>query len=263
MWGKRMTLEWINGVAALALGLLLLGASPRFPFLKNTVDFLGQILSIPEYPVVMLREFCSEFYFWSLDRNKLRLNLEALQNENARLQIVSSVLLSEQIKAELASRTETARVTLREPLGWWSEFRIDKGHNDDIVIGLPVFQDGFLVGRVSSVSSFSSWVELLTSPSLMIPVVVEETRELGVVMGDGDGSVLLMYIPEGRGILSGMKVSTALVSELLPPGIPVGHIESEASVSENGYVTYKIKPGASLSALYTVSVFKYSKEMTR
>jgi rod shape-determining protein MreC len=262
MFSRRMTLEWVHGVAAIALGLVLLGASPKFPFLRTIVDFWGNVLSVPEYPAATSREFLRDLYVWLRDKNDLKSQLEFLQDENAKLQIAHSVLLAEQIKAELSGRMEGARVTLREPHGWWSEVRINKGQNDGIVVGLPVFQNGFLAGRVSSVSSSSSWVELLTSSSLMIPVVIEEMRELGVVVGDGEGSVLLTYIPEGRGVEAGMRVSTALVSETLPPGIPIGTIESEAA-SENGYMTYKINPGASASTLYEVSVLKYSRETIR
>jgi rod shape-determining protein MreC len=263
MFSRRMTLEWIHGVAALVVGLFLLGASPKFLFLRDVVDFWGNVLSIPEYPAVMSREFLRNLYLWSRDKSDLKKQLESLLDENAKLQITHSVLLAEQITAELNARMEDARVTLREPHGWWSEFRIDKGQNDGIVVGLPVFQNGFLVGRVSSVSSFSSWVELLTSSSLMIPVVIEETRELGVVVGDGEGAVLLTYIPKGRGVEVGMKVSTALVNELLPPGLPIGSIESEATASNSGYMTYKISPGASTSTLYGVSILKHSREAAR
>ncbi|MDR1649200.1 MAG: rod shape-determining protein MreC [Synergistaceae bacterium] len=259
---RRITLEWVHGVAALTLGLVLLGASPKISFLRPLVDFWGNVLSIPEYPAVVSRDFLRNLYVWSRDRNDLKRQLESLRDENAKLQIANSVLLAEQIKVELNARMEDARVTLREPYGWWNEVRINKGQNDGIIVGLPVFQNGFLAGRVSSVSSFSSWAELLTSSSLMIPAVIEEMRELGVVVGDGEGSVLLTYIPEGRGVEAGMKVSTALVSEILPPGIPVGTIESETA-AENGYVTYKIKPGASISTLYGVSILKHSRETTR
>jgi rod shape-determining protein MreC len=259
MVDRRLTFEWIHGIVALTLGLVLLGVSPNLDFLRNVVDFVGSVLSVPEHPAVRFREFLRDFYLWSRDKSDLTRQLEALRDENAKLQIANSVLVAEQIKAELDARMEDARVTLREPHSWWNEVRIDKGFNDGIIMGLPVFQDGFLVGRVSSVSTFSSWVELLTSSALMIPVVIEETRELGVVVGDSDGAVLLTYIPEGRGIEKGMKVSTALIGELLPPGIPIGVIADEGEASSgNGYMTYKIAPGAFTSRLYTVSVLKHS-----
>ena len=259
MVDRRLTREWIHGLVALTFGLFLLGVSPAVGFFKNTADMIGNVLRLPEYPVVVFRELLHELYFWSRDKNELTRQLVVLKDENAKLRIANSALAAEQLKTELDARMEDARVTLREPHSWWNECRIDKGIDNGITVGLPVFQNGFLVGRVGSVSTVSSWVELLTSSASLIPVVIEETRELGVVVGDSNGSVLLTYIPEGRGIEKGMKVSTALVSELLPPGMPIGMIEEEAATTENGYVSYKIKPGASFSLLYTVSLLKYPK----
>ncbi|MDR2137002.1 MAG: rod shape-determining protein MreC [Synergistaceae bacterium] len=264
MADRRLTLQWVHGIVALILGLFLLGASPNLRFLRNVVDFVGSVLSVPEFPAVRVREFVQSFYLWSRGKNDLMSQIEVLRDENAKLQIANSVLVAERIKAELDARMEDARVTLREPHSWWNEVRIDKGLNDGVITGLPVFQDGFLVGRVSSVSTFSSWIELLTSSALMIPVVIEETRELGVVVGDSNGSVLLTYIPAGRGIEKGMKVSTALIGELLPSGIPIGVIADEGEFSSsNGYMTYKITPGSSTSKLYTVSVLKHSGDIVR
>jgi len=259
MADRRLTREWVHGLLALTLGLFLLGASPTMTFLKSLTDVTGSVLYVPEYPAVRTRELVRGLYQWSRGKSELTRQLEALRDENSKLRIINSVVVTEQIKAELDSRMKDARVTLREPNSWWNELRIDKGLNDGIIMGVPIFQNGFLVGRVSSVSTYSSWVELLTSGALMIPVVVEETRELGVVVGDGNGSVLLTYIPEGRGIEKGMKVSTALVGELLPPGFPIGVIQEEVTASGNGYSTYKVAPGASLGTLYTVSILKHSK----
>jgi len=242
---------------ALALGFILLGASPNMPLFRSLSDIVGLVLSVPEYPMVLLREFSRDVHTWSRGQVELARQLETLKNENAKLRVVNSVLVAEQIKAELASRMENARVTLREPNSWWNEFRINKGHSHGIILGLPVFHDGFMVGRVSSVSTYSSWVELLTSESLMIPVVVEETRELGVVVGDGRGSIFLTYIPDGRGIEEGMKISTALIGELLPPGVPIGVIKEEVSTPGVGYSTYRIAPGASLGTLHSVSVLRH------
>ena len=266
MADRRLTREWIHSIIALILGLFLLGMAPNAAFLKGVVDLVGTCLAVPEYPAVLLRDFLRNLILWSQDKSDLKNQVEALKEEIAQMRITHSTILAEQIRAELNARMDRARVSLREPQGWWNEFRIDKGFNDGIVVGLPVFQDGYLAGRVTSVSTFSSWVELLTSPSLMIPVVIEETRELGVVVGDGEGSVLLTYIPEGRGIEPGMSVSTALVSEMLPSGIPVGKIVEEVrdpSGNASGYVTYKIEPGAKISMLYIVSVLKYSESSWR
>ncbi len=247
---------WLHGLTALILGLFLLGVSSGLGVMKNIVDFWGSVLFIPEYPVVMLREL----YLGWLSRYNSSLSLSdeviRLRSENAQLRLqLSRIRAADQniFPSQDIIPPRTARVTLRAPMSWWSELRIDCGSDHSISQGLPVFSSGFLVGRVSTVSLFTSWVELITSSSFMIPAVVEDTRELGVVCGDGSGSVFLRYIPSGRGVKPGMKVSTAMIGEQLPPGLPIGSISGEAVVGADGYSTYRVEPGADMSALYTVS----------
>ena len=246
--------EFVHGITALILALFLLGVSSGLGIMKNIVDIWGAVLFIPEYPAVVMREIYLSWRSWSRDKNYLSAEVSRLRNENANLRlelakIAGSRVYSDDRKAD----SRTARVTLRAPMSWWSEIRIDRGKNDKITQGLPIFSGGYLVGRVSTVSSLSSWAELITSSSFMIPAVIEETRELGVVEGDGSGSVLLRYIPAGRGVRSGMKVSTAMIGEELPPGLPIGQIAGEFTSGSDGYTTYRIEPGADLSRFYTVS----------
>lgn len=250
---------WLHGLTALILGLFLLGVSSGLGVMKNIVDFWGNVLFIPEYPVVMLRELYLAWlsrYNSSLSLSdeviRLRSEIARLRLELSRVRAADLNILSSQDNA-LDNAHRTARVTLRAPMSWWSELRIDRGSDHNISQGLPVFSSGFLVGRVSTVSLFTSWVELITSPSFMIPAVVEDTRELGVVCGDGNGCVYLRYIPSGRTLKSGMKVSTAMIGEQLPPGLPIGSIAGEAVVGADGYSTYRVEPGADMSGFYTVS----------
>ena len=247
--------EWVHGLTALILGLFLLGISSGLGVMKSIVDLWGSILSIPEYPAVIMREIFINWRSWSRDKNMLNDEVTRLRNENAKLRLDLAKFNSEKMYESHDKEMRTARVTLRAPMSWWSEIRLDRGEQDNITQGLPVFSNGYLIGRVSTVSLMSSWAELITSSSFMIPAVIEETRELGVVAGDGNGSVLLRYIPAGRGIKTGMKVSTAMIGEQLPPGLPIGQIAGElvSSAGVEGYTTYRIEPGADMSRFYTVS----------
>ena len=119
-----------------------------------------------------------------------------------------------------------------------------------------MLQNGSLVGRTTVVENSFSWVELVTSSSLMVPAVIEETRDLGVAAGDGQGGVWLLFIPEGRSLVPGMTVSTAMISEILPPGIPIGRLSEQKKRSDEGFVSYRLETGASLPLLYSVSVLK-------
>ena len=251
---RNTTRQWVHGLTALILGLFLLGISSSLGVVKNIVDLWGALLSIPEYPAVVMREVYLDWKAWTRDKNSLNKEVTQLREENANLRLELAKLNSSQIYSDDKNpESKTARVTLRAPMSWWNEIRIDRGDVDKITQGLPVFYNGYLIGRVSTVSSMSSWAELITSPSFMIPAVIEETRELGVVVGDGNGTVLMRYIPAGRGVKAGMKVSTAMIGEQLPPGLPIGKIAGEVSSGSDGYATYRIDPGADLSRFYTVS----------
>ena len=250
---RSTTREFVHGLTALILGLFLLGVSSGLGVMKNIVDLWGSILFIPEYPAVILRDIYIGWRSRSSDMERLNEEVSRLRNENAKLRLDLARFAGESVYTSADSETRTARVTLRAPMSWWSEIRIDRGSQDKITQGLPVFSGGYLVGRISSVSAMSSWAELITSPSFMIPAVIEDTRELGVVVGDGTGAVLLRYIPAGRGIRAGMKVSTAMMGEQLPPGLPIGQIAGEYTAGADGYATYRLEPGADMSGFYTVS----------
>ena len=251
---RNNTRELVHGLTALILALFLLGVSSGLGVMKSIVDIWGAILFIPEYPAVIMREMYLGWRSWSRDKNILSSEVTRLRNENANLRLELAKIAGEKVfEDNKKTEARTARVTLRAPMSWWSEIRIDRGKKDDITQGLPIFSGGYLLGRVSTVSMLSSWAELITSSSFMIPAVIEETRELGVVAGDGNGSVLLRYIPAGRGVRSGMKVSTAMIGEELPPGLPIGQIAGEFNIGTDGYTTYRIEPGADLSRFYTVN----------
>lgn len=251
---RSTTRELMHGLTALILALFLLGVSPALGVMKSIVDIWGAFLFIPEYPAVVMREIFLNWRSWSRDKNILSGEVTRLRNENANLRLeLAKVSGGKVYSDDKKPEARTARVTLRAPMSWWSEIRIDRGGQDKITQGLPIFSGGYLIGRVSTVSLMSSWAELITSSSFMIPAVIEETRELGVVAGDGNGSVLLRYIPAGRGGRSGMKVSTAMIGEELPPGLPIGQISGEYAAGSDGYATYRIEPGADLSRFYTVN----------
>ena len=251
---RSTTRELVHGLTALILALFLLGVSSGTGIIKDIVDIWGAVLSIPEYPAVIMREIFLNWRSWSRDKNQLIDEVSRLRNDNANLRLELAKLAGGRLySGDMKNDPHIARVTLRAPMSWWSEIRIDRGGRDKITQGLPIFSGGYLIGRVSTVSELSSWAELITSSSFMIPAVIEETRELGVVAGDGNGSVLLRYIPTGRGARSGMKVITAMIGEELPPGLPIGQIAGEFPPGNDGYTTYRIEPGADLSRFYTVS----------
>ena len=147
-----------------------------------------------------------------------------------------------------------AVVTLRYPQDWWQEFRIDKGTRNGVAENAAVTSEGYFVGRVVRAGENYAWVELVTSSSFLLAAVVDQTRDLGVVNGDGAGRLNLLYIPEERRLSRGMTVSTSLMNDLIPPGLPIGTIIG-VDKNKEGYTEMKLSAGAHLTQLYNVEVF--------
>lgn len=244
--------EWVHGCIAVILSLLLLAAAPQRQIFQWAVDGVGIILSYPEYPAVVLERSIKRLSLWFADRRALHEKLLALESDNVRLKLSSSMNAARSAVEEMEQSMGHARVTLREPLSWWSEIRINKGSDQGLRAGTAVLQGGALVGRVRSLGASFARVELITSPSSMIPVVIEETRDLGVAAGDGEGGVWLLYVPESRGLAEGMTVTTAMVSEALPPGIPIGKLSSDTQTPVGTSPSWRILSEGTLSKLYTL-----------
>ncbi len=246
--------EVIHGLVALAASFMLLALAPQILLFRTPSDWVGKILYYPETPAVLLNNTLRKASSWFRERSTLITENQRLSQENWMLKVAISQEKVESYVERMNQITKYARITLRSPHNWWTEIRINQGEEKNLKPGFPVLQKGSLVGRITRVEAGYSWAELITSSSLLIPVVVDQTRDLGVVTGDGQGQIWLQYISEGRSIEKGMTVSTALVSESLPPGLPVGSVTGELRHSSGGFVAYRIEPGADFIRLYQVEV---------
>lgn len=244
---------WICGVVSVFLGLAMLFLTTLLPSVKYfSVECVNSALSYPEKPVLYVRNIIKLSGNWVLERAGLNERVEKLELKN---QALAEALQRAGIK-EPAPKVSYIRavVTLRYPQDWWQEFRIDRGSRDGVVEKAAVTSDGYLVGRVSRVGTNYAWVELITSSSFLLAAAVDQTRDLGVVNGDDFGHLKLLYIPEERRLKKGMTISTSLMSDLIPPGLPIGTI-IDADENKEGYTELRISAGAHLTQLYNVEVY--------
>ncbi len=244
----------LHGVVSVAIGFLLMAFLSGSPEVHPIMDITGTLFFWPELPAAATRDGIERTMSWFADTSRLRQEIRETREENLRLRqaLQKRSFLNEPLPRERPGLLE-ARVTLRRPVDWWEEIKIDKGSSHGVEKGMAVLQDGFLAGRVSRTGPASSWVELLTSPGLMIPAVVETTRDLGVIAGDGEGGIRLLYVPLEKLLSPGMQLSSTLVSEHLEPGLPIGEV-GEAIDMTGGYRVYSVDPGAEFSRLYRVQV---------
>ncbi len=249
----RESRPWLSGVISVLAGvavLLLMTAVPAAKY--SAVEWVNAALTYPEKPVLYVRNLVQLSGNWVLERASLNERVERLELKN---QALTEALQRAAIKVPAPKESYVrALVTLRYPQDWWQEFRIDKGSRDGVVEKAAVTSEGYLVGRVTRVGSDYAWVELITSSSFLLAAAVDQTRDLGVVNGDDFGHLKLLYIPEERKLKQGMTISTSLMSDLIPPGLPIGTI---IDIDENreGYTEMSLSAGAHLTQRYNVVGF--------
>jgi rod shape-determining protein MreC len=75
----------------------------------------------------------------------------------------------------------------RDPYDWFGKLIIDKGTNDEIIPDLTVVTYQGLVGRVEQTYPNYSIVRLILSSEIATGAILQRTRDLGVVEGNGRG----------------------------------------------------------------------------
>lgn len=249
----REARPWLAGAASVVAGAAVLVVMLYASALRHAaVECVNIALAYPEKPALYLRNVVQLSGNWVLERATLNERVMGLELE--RQALAEALQRAGAVPAAPRESYVRAVVTLRYPQDWWQELRIDKGSRDGVVENAAVTSEGYFVGRVSRAGADYAWVELVTASSFLLAAVVDQTRDLGVVNGDGAGRLNLLYIPEERSISRGMTVSTSLMNDLIPPGLPIGTIIG-ADGDREGYTELKLSAGAHLTQLYNVEVF--------
>jgi rod shape-determining protein MreC len=97
--------------------------------------------------------------------------------------------------------------------------------------GLAAVSGSGFVGVVVEVGDHHSRVLLMTDLNSQIPVVVQTTRDPGVLSGDNSNRPRLLFLPQNAHVSTGDPVVTSGEGGVLPAGLPVGVI---TAISEAG-----------------------------
>ena len=242
----------INALLAIFCALVLVWSSFSSPFLtKKMIDIVGVALYFPELPALELRTLVQAGSNWVMERKTLHDRNRELELDNLALR---STLQQMSIQQPVSTADMIgARVTLRYPDAWWKEIRINRGTSHGVHVGAPAISDGFMIGRVVRAGGDYAWIELVTSSSFLLAAVVDDTWDLGVINGDDNGNIWLLYLTAEKKFKRGMMVSTALVGEYLPPGIPIGRIWGDGE-PRDGFMPRMIASGGHLTQLYNVQI---------
>ena len=199
-------------------------------------------------------------------------NYEAMQQDNARIKLENEALKEQlKISEDIEYNNYVARIIGRDPNGIYSSLTINKGSRVGIRKNMSVVavQNGqmALVGKIISVGPFTSMVMPLYDYQYNVSVRIRNTRDIGIISGQGDNStpLNLSYIKKSvyDELQYGDLVVTSGENGNYMKDIPVGNIVNVKTVDYDSSLIIDVQPIIDFSRLENVIVIdlKDLKEM--
>lgn len=145
----------------------------------------------------------------------------------------------------------TARVVAAPGSSFVRSVIVMAGRRDGVRKGQAAMAGSGIIGRVIEVGEWSSRVLLITDVNTRIPVVLEESRERAILVGDNSPDPRLQYLPPDEPVAPGARVTTSGHGGVFPPGLPVGVV---SSVTER---EIKVKPLVDLDRVEHVQLLDF------
>ncbi len=151
----------------------------------------------------------------------------------------------------------TTSVINRSPSDWYKIIEINGGSADGFEVDMPVVCAQGLVGRILNTSEHTSQVLLITDREGAVSAMVQNTRTIGVVEGDGETSDLSMiHVPYDADIENYQQVITSGYGGIYPKGLLVGYINNIDLQSDGLMLNIDVRSYVDFYRLEEVMVLK-------
>lgn len=103
---------------------------------------------------------------------------------------------------------------------------INRGSKDGILKNQSVIHSLGLVGKTIQVNKNESYVQLITDKKSSIPVMLQRTRDRGILYGQGNNKLTLRFISLDSNIKKGDIIVTSGLSGIHTKDFPIGKVKS-------------------------------------
>ena len=180
------------------------------------------------------------------------INYKVILEDNIRLKNLLDIKQNKKFK------TIFANVIVREPIQWYQFSIIDKGSNDGIEIGMPVFavlsnKQICVFGRVAETYSTTSKVALTTNSLFSVPCQVAGYNVDFICDGYNDKYLKLSFIPKSINLHLNDDLVTSKLSTF-DKGIKIGRIINISRTSSGEYQDVLVEPYCQTESIYEVGI---------
>lgn len=194
------------------------------------------------------------------ENEALKTEVEELKQQN--MQLIQMALENNRLRSLLEFKDENAQfnyigasVTGKDPGNWYDIYTINKGSRDGVAVNDAVIAGhGYLVGRIIEVGTTYSKLMAIIDERSSISIIVNRTRDMGIVSGSSDSAVVAIMELEAD-IVKGDDIITSEYSTL-PKGLYIGKVKSVEKQERKLQKLVEIEPSVDFKRLEEVFVVK-------
>ena len=227
--------------------------------LKELVYRTTFIVSVPENFVIgSYQTIRDHFYLYSTYENlkkdyeslkATKLNTDFLKSEN-------EALKSKINDVSTQSSELLAKVIIDKKSPFLRSVIVNRGSKDNVILGMAVLDEKFLVGKVVEVNYSTSRVLLLSDLNSKIPVSIEPNGVQSILSGSGFSFGEIQYIKEDYELENDSEIFTSGSGGIFRSGIPIGKTIADENI---GFDTIKVKFHSDFSQLRLVKIVSFEE----
>ncbi|MFD2446218.1 rod shape-determining protein MreC [Bacillus sp. CGMCC 1.16607] len=233
-------------------------------FVKDSTGLVQSLVSKPTHFVAGFFENLKDLQVTYNENKELKKRLDKLASLEAQVHLLDNE--NKELR-DILDKKETLRdfdpiqatVVARNPDKWHEMIVINKGKVDGMKKNMPVITSKGLIGKVKSISTFTSTVQLLSTmdPKYRISAIIQADKEIfGLVEGYDEKRELLLIktIPHNADIKKGQNVVSSGLGGVFPEGLVIGKVVEVVPDQYGLNQTAYIKPGANFYDIENVIV---------
>ena len=227
--------------------------------IKEVVYRTTFIVSVPENFVISSYQTINDHFSLYSNYKNLKKDYESLKATKLNTDFLKSE--NEALKSKIndvstQSSELLAKVIIDKKSPFLRSVIVNRGSKDNVILGMAVLDEKFLVGKVVEVNYSTSRVLLLSDLNSKIPVSIEPNGVQSILSGSGSNFGEIQYIKEDYQLDSDFEIFTSGSGGIFRSGIPIGKTILNAG---SGLNTIKVKFHSDFSQLRLVKIVSFEE----
>ena len=227
--------------------------------IKEVVYRTTFIVSVPENFVISSYQTINDHFSLYSNYKNLKKDYESLKATKLNTDFLKSE--NEALKSKIndvstQSSELLAKVIIDKKSPFLRSVIVNRGSKDNVILGMAVLDEKFLVGKVVEVNYSTSRVLLLSDLNSKIPVSIEPNGVQSILSGSGSNFGEIQYIKEDYQLDSDFEIFTSGSGGIFRSGIPIGKTILNAG---SGLDTIKVKFHWDFSQLRLVKIVSFEE----